>query len=147
MATGAKHWVDLFEANMQSQSFWLPITKPDGQTGSQQLFGILEELKMYRYVIPQGAAPIVLKTLNFDAICTNSISSKSGNFPISDSILYAVRKALGLKKPDVFALTGTNELPNITLPVTKQYIRIIPVGIKEDETRVMTESGLKQEAI
>lgn len=133
MCTGAKHWQDLFMANMQSQPFYLKAVGPDGKRVDQSLLGIFEPVQMFRYVIPKEGLGIALKTLNVDQ--ENLLKQRFS------PQLWAMRKALGLKEiPKI-------DLPTFRMPVATENLQIIPIGIKEDETRVMTGTGVTQEDI
>ena len=136
-ATGAYHWLKLFESQMQSQPFFLPAIGPTGQRTNDQFFGMLEPLMLYRFVAPKAGLPIILKTLNYET-----------SDPIIPAALkWTIQKALGLKEPNIKELTGINALPNVKLAVSTEHLKLNVIGIKEDEERVMVENGKRQEAI
>lgn len=132
MATGAMHWLKLHETHMQSQDFVIPAVAPNGQQFSTQMKGMLEPIMLYRYVFPEAALPYVINTLgdnNKDK--PNALNAQA----------WALRKALNLKKiPD-------SPNTDVKMPVSMEHLQIVPIGIKEDPTRIMNSSGVKQEAI
>jgi len=133
MATGAKHWINLFEANMQSQPFFISGVGPTGEKFQTSMIGMLEPIQLYRYVIPKEGLALTMKTLGFDK--ENLLKQRFS------PQLWALRKALGLTAiPQV-------TLPNVKMPVSTEYLQIIPVGYKDDVERVMEATGVHQEAI
>jgi hypothetical protein len=133
MAAGAKHWMNLFEANMQSQPFFISGVGANGEKFQTSMLGMLEPIQLYRYVLPKEGIGLTMKTLGFDK--ENLLRQRFS------PQLWMLRKALGLK--DFPKL----DLPNVKMPVSTEYLQIIPVGFKEDVERVMQSTGVSQEAI
>lgn len=133
LATGAMHNMKMFETHMQSQPFYLNTIQANGQPAGITMFGMLEPLMLYRYIFPKEAKGLVLSTLNFN---------KNIHQPLPTPILWSIRKALGLRQAEQNEVAQHKELP-----VFKKDLHIIPLGIKDDETRLFHESGVTQEAI
>lgn len=130
LATGAMHWLKLFEAQMQAQPFYLSATGADGKQTQIPMFGILEPVQLYRFIFPKEAAGISLKTLGFDNPTRKDLKAQ----------VWAIKKSLGLKDYE-------GVIPDVTLPVKRDNIFIQPIGIREDVEGVFTENGVKQEKL
>jgi len=131
--TGNIDLQNFFLENLKSQSFNLAVRDALGSPQNQGLYGIVEPIQLFRYIFPEESLPIVAKTLNADA-----------PNPLYDQLklpLWTIRKALGLKP------VPKSGLPNVQLPVRKEHLQIISVGVKEDPKRVMARSGAFQEAL
>ena len=133
MATGAMHKVKMFETTMQCQSFYIDGIAPNGNKFQQRMLGMLEPISLYRYVFPKEGLPTVMKTLN----CDNPDRVPNG----LNMQAWGLRKALNLDPlPKI-------DLPDVEMPIVKDDMQIVPIGIKVDEERVMTATGVKQEAL
>ena len=138
-ATGPYHWLKLHETHMQCVPFWINGVGPQGQKITQEIKGALEPIMLYRYVLPRDGVPIVLKTLGADSI-KNQFGIALGTA--------ALRKALGLQDIGDYMKENKIDLPNIKLPVSMDYLRVIPIGVKSDgEDRIMGPTGVRQEPI
>lgn len=131
MATSAKHWLDLFESQMQAQPFHLAGTDPMGNPISTTMFGMLEPINLYRFVFPKEAKGIVFKTLRAD----------EKHSPIPFPVKWSLQKALGLKEVD------KKDIPNVSLPVKRDNMHIVFLGYKEDPVGMFTENGVVQEKL
>ena len=131
--TGPKHWLDLHETHMQSQLFYIPGIAPTGQTFQQGMNGILEPIKLFRFIFPREGLPIVMNTLG---------NGLNRGLKLNTAGI-ALRKLLGLKE--------IPKVPNssiIKLNASMDFLNIIPLGIKDDgPDRIMETTGVKQELI
>ena len=124
--------MDLHIEYMQSQLMFIPGVAPNGQTFQQEMKMIYEPIQLVRCIFPREALPVVVNTLGGAAdkgIVMNAASS-------------AMRKILGLQEiPPMYP-------NNVKLPVSVDYLNIIPLGIKDDgPDRTMATTGVKQEPI
>lgn len=132
MATGDPVWMNRHKANMMSQPFYITGTGPNGQVFQQPMIGMLQEIKLFRYVFPKEGLNLVLNTLNRDgAPLPNGLNTQA----------WAMRKALGLK-PIPEYVKGPAKMP-----VSMENIQVVPIGIKEDVDRIIATTGTKQEAL
>lgn len=132
MATGDMHWMNRHETHMQSQNFYLTATAPNGQKFQQPVMGMLEPIKLFRYVFPKECLNIVLNTLNRGgAALPNGLNLQA----------FALRKALGLKPIPEYTKTDAK------MPVSMEHIQIVPIGIKEDAEGIISTTGVEQEKI
>ena len=127
-ATAPYHWLKLFEAQMQSQIMTLNYKEPNGTPKTQQFYGMLEPVNLYRYVFPKEAEQLVVNTL---------LDNSSHLVP--KSLQWAIQKGIGLRKP-------VEPFGNFKMPLKTEGIRILPIGIKEDEEG-QTSSGVQQELL
>lgn len=130
--TGPKHWQDLHIAHMQSVDLFISGTAPNGQAFQQGIKGIYEPIQLVRYIVPREAMPLVINTLG----------GNKDKGTIMNTFSSAFRKILGLQEiPQIPAM-------NVKLPVSTDYLNIIPIGIKDDgEDRIISTTGIKQEPI
>ncbi|MBI4092278.1 MAG: hypothetical protein HY427_03695 [Candidatus Levybacteria bacterium] len=135
IATGPKHWLDLHISHMQSVDFYLDGIAPNGQKVQQHVKGGLEPVQLYRFIFPKPAMPFVLST--FD---------EHINKPVVNGLglqAWALKKALGLKDiPKDRSLYS-----DAKMKISKDYLQILPIGIKEDDEGIMGSTGMKQEKI
>ena len=135
-ATGPLHWLRLFETTMEAQTFAMEGIAPTGQPVPTNMGGLIEPIQLYRFITPDNPATnsLVWRTLKFHAPSTAKDTIKS--FPI-----FAIRKMLALQKVPEFETQGP------ILSVNTDHIQLIPLGIKEDVSRVMGSTGVYQEAL
>ena len=132
MASGPYHWLKLHETHMQSQVFNIKGIAPNGQEFTQNIHGALEPIQLYRYVFPKAALPLVLKTFETDTkVPPNGLNMQA----------WALRKMLNLKE------IPKDPLPGVKMSVTTNFLQLVPIGIKEDEDRLILKTGVFQEAL
>ena len=132
MATGPYHWLKLHETHMQGQSFFINGVTPNGKKFDQEMKGILEPVMLYRFIVPKEAMPLVVNTLG------DGKADKPNGLNLQ---AWALRKALNLDKIPDYPKT------DVKMPISKDYMQIVPIGIKEDPERIMGATGVKQEAL
>lgn len=130
IASGAKHHMDLFETHMQSQVVTVNGIAADGTNIHQKIFGMLQPVKLYRYVIPKEVVPAALKTLRAD--------QKNPNIP--SLAKFGLKKALGLNDVSKY------EISDVTMNVNTDFVNLEVLGVRDDPTRIVL-NGVKQEAI
>lgn len=131
MATGAIHNIDVFEARMSTLPLMLPFEK-DGKKYKQPMFGMLEPVKLYRYVFPKEHLDEILKTLDFP---------ENVNYKRFDKQKLFLRKALGLKKTPI---PKEDAQPFL---IHKMGVALKDIGIKEDVDNMTFPDGTIHEAI
>jgi len=94
----------------------LPFTDADGNKGNQIIYGMLEEIKLFRYVFPKEHLSAITKSLGLP-------SSRYSKFN-AQAIL--MRKAMNAKK------IPTPPKDTKTFPIFKDDVAIKEIGIKED---------------
>jgi len=130
--TGPKHWQELHAAHMQSVDMFIPATAPNGQTFQQGIKGIYEPIQIVRYIFPREALPIVVNTLG----------SQPDKGILQNLGMEALRKMIGLQDIPVVEKSAAR------LPVSMDFLNIIPLGIKDDgPDRLIFPTGVKQEPI
>lgn len=131
MATGAQHWLDLHATHMQGQSHFISGISPNGQPIIQELKGMLEPIRLYRYVFPKESLNLVLNTLTRKgAPLPNGLNTQA----------WALRKAMNLKPIPDF-------VESVAMSVSKDHVQIVPIGIKEDEEGIIPTTGVMQEKV
>lgn len=138
-ATGPLHWLHQFENQLEAQSFSIPYTDPIGRQMNEMTGGLLEPIQLYRFIVPKDAMPLVLRTLSVGAPSTAKAA-------ISGVPIFALRKLMGLKEVPTDP-TGTNYMVGPRLAVNTQHVQIVPIGIKEDNVRMIAPTGVVQEDI
>jgi hypothetical protein len=130
LASGVKHDLDYFEKEMQFKPFTLPYTDKDGNKKSQFIYGMLSEMKLYRYIFPKENLDNVLKMLDLP----------NNSYSMFNAQAFALRKILNAKKipkPNPDAKTIMTGFKNVAIK---------GIGIKEDKMRTF-DNGCTHEAI
>ena len=126
-AEGIDHDLDEFEKWLATRSFPMPVHTEDGKTHTQVVQGSLRPRRAYSYVFPRECLDVVLNTLD-PQDCVHLTDGKGT--PILRKIIKIMRRVLKLKpipKPDP---------KKGTVPIFKQNVRIIGLGIREDIDKV-----------
>ena len=123
IAEGWKPDLDAFEEWMNTRTFPLPCTYPDGSVKIAQAPAALRPRRFYTYVFPKGSLDIVLNSLKPQT----SLGLHDGKgTPIFKTATEFLRKGLRLKKipkPDI----SKGEFP-----LVMKNIRLLGLGIRED---------------
>lgn len=130
LASAVKHKLDFFETQMQTLRFPLKFKDEKGKEKIQILYGMLQPMKLYRYIFPKESLNCVLNTLNLG----------ENRYPMFDKQGFVLRKALNAKKipkPDL-------KVPPIL--INTENVAIKGIGIKED-VEMTFPNGLTHEAI
>jgi len=129
-ASGVMHDLDLFEKNMQFLPFELPYTDAKGEKKNKIIYGMLSPIKLYRYVFPEQALDVVLKTLD--------LPNKSyPKFNLQARALRLALNAEAIPNPSKDAV-GYN--------VGWSNVAIKGIGIKKDKKQTF-QNGCTHEAI
>lgn len=134
MTCGGKAITDEFETFMQTHKFAMQSISPNGEIINTNFFGRLDPVKLYRYVLPKAGVGLILKTLGAD------VKPKHLPTPVS----WAIRKGLGLRE------VKKEEVPYVGLPMPDNVMKNLQIeflGVKDEEARLMYETGVKQEPI
>ena len=125
---GARLWVEQFLRNIEAQIFYMPMWKGKKKK-KMPVFGAVRQLPLgvYEIILPKEYKDIVLTTLDFQ---------NKNNYLLGDFKLNALRKMLGYKKAGEFDTSQK-------LLWMRQYVSIIPIGIKEDEDSTDRSGGSK----
>ena len=130
LATGVKHHLDNWETYMQSMMFNQPYKDKNGNPQIQATYGMLEPIKLYRFIFPKEYRDRVLKTFNLP-------NGKYPGFNGRAEVLRRIMKAQKIPTPDEKALP---------MPFCKLPIAIQGIGIKEDKEFV-NQFGNTQEGL
>lgn len=132
-ATGPLHWMKEFEDYLKAQTFTINAVGPSGQNFSTNMSGLLEPIQLYRFIVPEPAMPLAIRTLK-----RGKTNPKGIALPI-----FAMRKALGLD--EVRDIGNPNDGP--ILPVPTEHMQIVLIGEKKDEFGIVPTTGTFQEKV
>ncbi|KKL81595.1 hypothetical protein LCGC14_1993170 [marine sediment metagenome] len=119
IGTGEQRHLRLFEERLNTIPMMLPFTTKEGKKMEQPLYGMLQEIKLYRYIFPRAYKNDILKTLNFP----NTLNSHYDRF---NPQTLAMRKILGLKKI-------TKPKGGEAFFINADCVGMKAIGIKEDK--------------
>jgi len=136
-ATGIKQDMDLFEKFMETRTFLLPyIDHNDGDKEKQILLqSQLRPINFYDFIFPKGELNHVLNGLQPES------EIKSKNCVLPNAYISILRKALKLKK------IPAPDISQGAMPIGKQNIRVVGIGIREDADVTFKEVGRTHEGI
>ena len=130
LATGVYDKLALWETTMQGKKFNLPYKDKKGNKKIQEFYGMLEPIRLYRYIFPKEYRDSVLNMLSLPS------AKVYPGFNSRAEVLRRIMKAKKIPTPDINA----KRIPHIQLPIAIQGI-----GIKEDRTAIV--NGNTHEAL
>lgn len=135
MMYGIKANVDHMLMDMQSQKFPLKLKTKEGKEESVYVQGSVRLLPLgiYEYVFPKESLDLVLNTLNFD-------NRAYPQYKHINKFLAILRKILKLKKNKK---TETDQ----AFLWFKEWVSVIPIGIREDVDMIDPYNGSTHEAL
>lgn len=138
-ATGIKQDVELFEKFMETRSFLLPYIdhKDKDKEKTILLQSQLRPINFYDFIFPKGELDHVLNALNIGP----NPDIKSRNVTLPNAYVFALRKALKLKK------IPAPDKSKGAMPLVLQNVRIVGIGIREDSDITFPDVGRTHEGL
>ena len=138
-ASGIKHDLDLFEKFMETRSLNLPyIDHNDGDKEKNIVIqSQLRPINFYDFIFPKGELDHVLNGLQIGT--DPDIISRNASMP--KLYIEMLRKALKLKK------IPNPDISKGAIPLYKQNIRIVGIGVRDDADLTFPEVGRTHEGI
>ena len=121
IGTGEQRHLRLFEERLNTIPMMLPFTTKEGVKMEQPIYGMLQEIKTYRYVFPKGYKDEILKTLGFPK------PNESDHYKRFNPQAAVMRKLLKLKK---IPQPCDRAQPFF---INSECVGLKAIGIKEDE--------------
>jgi len=136
-ATGIKQDLDLFEKFMETRTFIMPYIdhKDKDKEKTILLQSQLRPIKFYDFIFPKGELNHILNGLKPET------EIKSRNCFLPNSYISILRKALKLKK------IPAPDISQGAMPLVKQNVRVVGIGIREDSDITFKEVGRTHEGL
>jgi len=136
-ATGIKQDMDLFEKFMETRTFLMPYIDHHDKDKEKNILlqSQLRPINFYDFIFPKGELDHVLNGLQLEG------EIKSRNATLPDLYIKALRTALKLKK------IPAPDLSQGAMPLVKQNVRVVGIGIREDADITFKDIGRTHEGL
>lgn len=126
-ASAVKHRLDFFETQMQCLRFPRHLKKGNKKT-TDIIYGMLEPIKLYRYIFPENNLHCVLNTLGIP----------HPNYSMFNKQSFLLRKALNAKKIP----KADSTVPPVL--IDRDNIAIKEIGLKYEKTVKFPDGTIKE---